>query len=104
MSKKHYILIMNANVKRNIVMKLAPCPNPDMQNSVELYVNHGVVPGSFLKAVLKNDFIGAATKSDQKNKELLREWAIYLVNELPDACYGSSEKVSDWAKKMRENV
>jgi hypothetical protein len=66
-----------------------------MVESVRLYIEHGILPGSFLQAVLANDLIGAASRTDSSNAELLREWAFFLL-ELPDECWGSWDKVIEW--------
>ena len=67
-----------------------------MQNGLKLYIEKGIMPGSFLAAVLANDFAKAATRADSANSELLREWALFLLNELPPECWGSWETVQHW--------
>jgi hypothetical protein len=67
-----------------------------MIHGLQLYIERGVKPGSFLSAVLANDFAKAATRADSANSELLREWALFLLNELPPECWGSWETVQHW--------
>ena len=71
-------------------------PVPYMKTSVELWVEQGIRPGSFLEAVLANDFAMSAVKADRLNAKYLREWALFCLNELPDACWGSREKMKIW--------
>ena len=71
-------------------------PVPYMKTSVELWVEKGIRPGSFLEAVFANDFAMSAVKADQLNAKYLREWALFCLNELPDACWGSHEKMEFW--------
>jgi hypothetical protein len=71
------------------------CPSKHMEESVRLYVEHGILPGSFLQAVLANNLIHAAGRADSINAELLREWAFFLL-ELPDECWGSWGQVVKW--------
>ena len=72
------------------------CPSNYMEPGVRLYVEQGISPGSFLKAVLANDFMGAVGQADSSNGELLREWAEFVYNCLPHDCWGSPEKVRNW--------
>ena len=67
-----------------------------MIHGLELYIERGIQPGSFLQAVLANDLAKAATRADSANSELLREWALFLLNELPENCWGSWETVRNW--------
>lgn len=39
--------------------------------------------GGFLTAILANDFVGAVIHADEKNFALLKEYAMYLYNEMP---------------------
>lgn len=72
------------------------CPSKYMIHGLQLYVEQGIKPGSFLQAVLANDFTKAVTKADSANRELLHEWAIFILNELPDECWGSWEALKNW--------
>jgi hypothetical protein len=72
------------------------CPSKQMEPSVRLYVEEGIPPGSFLKAVLANDFMRAVSRADSSNGELLREWAMFVYNYLPTDCWGSYEIVDGW--------
>jgi len=69
---------------------------PHMHKGVKLYVEKKVPPGSFLRAVLENDFYEAVVKADQINLCYFREWAKFLYRELPSICWGSKEKVQAW--------
>jgi hypothetical protein len=60
------------------------------------YVEHGILPGSFLQAVLRNDFREVVSRADDLNLQNLRAYSVYLYNEAPGACYGSPEKVAAW--------
>lgn len=72
------------------------CPTKYMIHGLQLYVEHGIKPGMFLQAVLANDFANAVTLADFHNRELLYEWAIFILNELPPQCWGSWETVRNW--------
>ncbi len=70
-----------------------------MKKGIEAWVEHGIRPGSFLTAALENNFVWAALKADAQNSLLLREWALFIFNELPGDAWGSPEKLKLWEKK-----
>ena len=72
-----------------------------MTQAVEYYVEHGIQPGGFLSAVLRNDFIEAVGRADEENGIHLRDWGVFLYNYLPVGSYGSQENFSNWIKKER---
>lgn len=72
-----------------------------MRGGLRRYLHDGVLPGSFLRAVLENDLVAAAGAADEKNRTLLFEYAAVLYNAFParsgGACWGSRQAVEDWA-------
>jgi len=60
------------------------------------YVWYGVPPGGFLTSVFANDFKGAVTRSDTRNKAALEQYAYFIIWEVPSACQGSMEAVEQW--------
>jgi len=70
-----------------------------MRDSVELYIEDGVRPGSFLTAILENNFVEAAAHADETNMYNLYNWAKFLYWEAPSECWGSPEKISRWIEK-----
>ena len=66
------------------------------------YVEHGIPPGSFLTAVLENDFVDAVGQADQTNLQYLWAWAALLYNELPERSWGSPAKVKAWMEARRK--
>jgi len=79
---------------------------PDyMMEGLELYIEHGVVPGDFLTAVIKNDLAEAVGRADDHNMRNLPAYVGYLYNEAPATCWGSAEKMKVWVAdfaKVRE--
>lgn len=73
----------------------------DMVESLELYVEHGRLPGDFLQAVLRNDLADAAARADEDNLHNLAAFAGWLYNECPGLAWGSAEKVAAWAGRFR---
>lgn len=69
---------------------------PHMQDGARLYVERGIEPGSFMRAVLENDLYGAASRADSINKEMLFEWVQWMYAEAPGACWGDRVLVDTW--------
>ena len=80
------------------------CVPEHMRGGLQRYIEDGIEPGSFLLAVLANDFVNAIGMADGINREYLSDWALFLYNELPGRgshkpdCWGSREAVDNWIK------
>ena len=61
--------------------------------SLDRYVNHKILPGGFLTAVLSNDLFLAVGRADRENLAALPEIVQYIYNELPTGAWGSEEAV-----------
>ena len=66
------------------------------QKSLEDYIIHGIPPGGFLYAVLRNDFVMAASKADHVNARSLPYIARWLMNEAPSQCWGTKDNIGNW--------
>ena len=75
-----------------------------LQNGMRLYLERGIFPGSFLTAVIMNDFIQAAIHADSTNLPLLRSIAVWFCKHAPIGSYGSSENAQLWANARRSRV
>jgi len=76
---------------------------PDyMFEGLDLWIARGILPGSFLTAVLCNDLMEATACADEMNIRQLPAYCAYLHNEAPSACFGSKKKVRDWIEHKRE--
>lgn len=62
-----------------------------------LYVVHGIIPGSFLTAVLSNDLMEAFARADLTSRAGMFQIVSFLYNECPSASWGSKEKLLEWA-------
>lgn len=70
---------------------------PEMlQHGAQMWINHGVAPGDFLSAVIRNDLKGACFYADDVNRHRLFEIVRWWYNEPPSACWGSVEKFEAW--------
>lgn len=73
----------------------------DVVESFGRYVTHGILPGSFLLAVLCNDLLGAIGAADEWSLAHLRDIVRHVANRLPARCCGSPEAVSKYAAQQR---
>lgn len=69
-----------------------------MAGGVERYIEYGVPPGSFLLALFSNDLKGAYRQADEQNMLHMRDWIMFMINEIPSHSQGSPEAVEAWIK------
>lgn len=74
----------------------------DVKDSLSRWIDHGLEPGGFLMAVLRNDLKGALSRADSYNRASLYQIVQYCYAEIPSACWGSSDKVEQWYLSFRE--
>lgn len=67
-----------------------------MQEGARRYIENGIPGGSFLHAVLSNNFVEAFAKADRINSAVMKTWAEWLYNECPLSAWGSEENVAEW--------
>ena len=60
------------------------------------YLLNGCPVGSFLTAILQNDFMKAVTAADDINLANIVRYAQFLYMDAPTDCYGSPAKVHKW--------
>ena len=66
------------------------------QLALENYIIRGYHPGSFLQAVLENNFVNTVCRADHLNQLYLVDIAKWLVHESPSECWGSDQAVYNW--------
>jgi hypothetical protein len=67
-----------------------------MRGGIERYISHGITPGDFLTAVIRNDLKEACGRADDENRYLLWDYVKFFYNEAPSECWGSEAKMSAW--------
>ncbi len=60
-----------------------------------------VRPGDFLTAVLCNNFWRAVLYADDTNEKALRDYALFIYNQLPPDAWGSEESMQAWMEKKQ---
>ena len=71
-------------------------PNAQMMAEVLAYIEHGAVPGPFLKAIVSNDLVATVTNADTMNCYLIYEWCRWLFNYAPRDSFGSPQNYQSW--------
>lgn len=71
-------------------------------DTLKLYRDHGIEPGSGTRALLENDLFGALRRSDPYRQKILGDIARWMDRNLPGDSYGSREKVNNWIAARRK--
>ena len=73
-----------------------------MLSGLTRYIEHGIPPGDFLKAILTNDLYEAVSRADDDNIKILPAYIGYLYNEAPGDCWGSRGTMDAWITSRRK--
>ena len=83
-------------------------PVPSMRDGVRWYVELGIPPGGFLRALFSNDLKGSFARADDENTKAMRAWVQFVYSEMPSCCQGSPAAVTAWIERGglegRQNV
>lgn len=60
------------------------------------YIDRGILPGSFLQAIICNDLKEAVGRADYENMRNIPAFVNYFHNHAPWPCWGSEEKMNAW--------
>jgi hypothetical protein len=61
--------------------------------ALDRYVEHKILPGGFLMAVLSNDLFEAVGRADSENIVALPDIVQYIYCQMPADCWGSKEQI-----------
>jgi len=67
------------------------------------YLVRGIVPGSFMEAMLTNDLRGVMQCADDTNMAALPAIWSFFYNNLPGSAWGSVDNMKEWVQQ-REGV
>lgn len=88
--------------------KLEPDPyypiREDWFGALERYLNMGIMPGSFMTAVLENNLVEAFSRADIMNSANLKNIIGYVYNHLPSNSWGSPQRVHDYLESLKESA
>lgn len=72
-----------------------------LRAGVQRYIEHGIAPGGFLTAVIRNDLRDAIGRADDTLLPLLPEIVRWFHWEAPGLCWGSRENMHGWMASHR---
>jgi hypothetical protein len=67
-----------------------------LRPGTKLYIEQGILPGSFLRAVISNDLKESFAQADDINRLRMFEIVSWFYNEAPAPCWGSPEIMKAW--------
>lgn len=68
-----------------------------MMPGIKRYVEHGVIPGDFLQAIICNNLKEAFRAADDENFENIAAYVGYFYNEVPSNAWGSLAEMIKWS-------
>lgn len=74
---------------------------PHLQGGLLRYLEHGIMPGGFMQAVLENKLKESFERADDISRDALPDIVHYLYNHVPQAAWGSPERVQEWTERVR---
>lgn len=77
---------------------------PHMREGLTLYLTNGVMPGSFLCAVLNNDLVEAVKRADDENAHRLPGYIRFLYNYVDSRAWGRKGCVEEWVARRRKEL
>ena len=88
-----------AAIQRNLDFEKLP---ERFRGGMERYLEHGIMPGHFMTAVLENNLSESFARADDEARQLLFAIVSFCYNELPLTAWGSAEKVRGWVARIQE--
>ena len=73
----------------------------NLRDGAQRYLEHGILPGSFLTAVIRNDLQQACLLADEENFKNLPHIVRWFVNEVPASAWGSRARMQAWTARAR---
>jgi len=68
-----------------------------IRHGVRRYIEHGILPGDFLRAVICNKLKESFMFADDTNILRMQDIVSFFYNEAPIACWGSSKDMLAWS-------
>jgi len=67
-----------------------------LRAGMQLYIEQGIPPGSFLTAVICDRLVEAFNRADEWSAAGLRDVALFMYDQAPEPCWGSEAKMDAW--------
>lgn len=69
-----------------------------LREGARLWIEEGIGPGSFLRAVIDNNLLEACCQASRENLEHIVDITKWWYIEAPAHCWGTKGKADEWAK------
>jgi len=69
---------------------------PGLRHAMSEYIDHNILHGGFLYAVLSNNLRDSVQLADSHNLPRIPEIVEWLFSYAPSECWGSRERVDNW--------
>ena len=73
-----------------------------MMPGIERYVKYGIIPGSFLQAIICNELKEAFICADDENFVNIAAYVNYFYNNVPRAAWGSRGIMEAWSEGIKK--
>lgn len=68
------------------------------RDGIHRYIENGILPGSFLQAVICNDLLASVALADLENTYFLTKIVAWFYTYAPALCWGSQERMQAWSE------
>ncbi len=82
----------------------AQIPNQAMEEGLRRYLEHGVIPGQFLQALLANDLRDFYARADDHNAGIGHKWLMWLHWQFPANAWGSREAIQTYSSERKAEI
>jgi len=73
-----------------------------LHRGIRLWLDDGIVPGSFIRAVICNNLMDAFAFADDESRERLSSIVSFFYWSVPSHAWGSDRTFADWRDKEQE--
>jgi hypothetical protein len=84
------------------MLDYSTAPNQDMVPGIKRYVEKGLDPGHFLTALFSDELTNTFAHADETNTPLIREWVLWVYDEMPGDTVGSRATVQSYASRKQK--
>ena len=87
------------NWNPDVSIEKIPSKDPLAIGIVTKYILHGELESNgFFRSLVENNLARAIIRADASNLIQMKQWALWMINHVPEAAWGSKEAVDNWIK------
>lgn len=75
-----------------------------LRPGLKRYLEDGILPGDFLRAVIRNDLREAVLRADKDSLVALPQIVRWFIWNTPPESYGNVEKMEDWSRARNQRA